>query len=99
MPVSTNLNLQYQQVSNIILTFKELYYTNFHHSSLIPLERIKELMSGTTVAQLLNQGTLPGLGCNQSRVPFLGTFLGKQKGTDNFIDNVTSIQTLPLTVQ
>ena len=42
-------------------------------SSLKALERIKDLMFSTTVAQKLNQGTLPGLGCNQSRGPFLGT--------------------------
>ena len=47
---------------------------------------IREQLFGTTVAQKLNQGTLPGLRGNQSRGPFLGTFLGKQKGTDNFID-------------
>jgi len=56
-------------------------------------------MFGTTVAQKLNQGTLPGLGCNQSRGPFLGTFLGKQKGTDNFFDSPTLIQAFPLTFQ
>ena len=50
-------------------------------------DEIKEQMFGTTVVQKLNQGTLPGLGCNQSRVPFLGTFLGMQKGIDTLFDN------------
>lgn len=36
-----------------------------------------------TVAQKLNQ-SCPGNGGNYCRGPFLGTFLGKQKGTNNF---------------
>jgi len=38
-------------------------------------------MPGTTVVQKLNQGSTPPLGGIKRRVPFLGTFLGKQKGT------------------
>jgi hypothetical protein len=38
-------------------------------------------MHGTTVAQMLNQGSIPPLGGFKRRGPFLGTFLGKQKGT------------------
>ena len=43
---------------------------------------IRALLLGTTVVLQLNQGTLPRSGCNRSRVPFLGTFLGTQKGTN-----------------
>jgi len=38
-------------------------------------------MSGTTVALKPNQGSLRPLGGIKRPVPFLGTFLGKQKGT------------------
>jgi hypothetical protein len=38
-------------------------------------------MSGTTVVQKFNQGTLPPIGGIKRRGPFLGNFLGKQKGT------------------
>ena len=35
----------------------------------------------TTVALKLNQGTTPGKYCYLSRLPFFGSFLGKQKRT------------------
>ncbi len=38
-------------------------------------------MPGTTVVHPSNQGTSPQLGGIKLRGPFLGTFLGKQKGT------------------
>ena len=38
-------------------------------------------MPGTTVAQKLNQGSPRPLGGIKRPVPFLGTFLGEQKGT------------------
>jgi hypothetical protein len=38
-------------------------------------------MLGTTVVLKLNQGSNPPLGGFKRRGPFLGTFLGKQKGT------------------
>ena len=34
-----------------------------------------------TVVQKLNQGTTPKTGCNRFRMPFFGSFLGKQKRT------------------
>jgi len=34
-----------------------------------------------TVVRKLDQGSFPKSGCNRFRGPFLGTFLGKQKGT------------------
>jgi hypothetical protein len=38
-------------------------------------------MPGTTVAQKLNQGSPRPLGGIKRPAPFLGTFLGEQKGT------------------
>ena len=38
-------------------------------------------MPGTTVAQKLNQGSPRPLGGIKRSAPFLGTFLGEQKGT------------------
>ena len=49
---------------------------------LLQWNEIREQMFGTTVALQLNQGTHPGSGGNRSREPFLGTFLGEQKGTN-----------------
>ena len=46
------------------------------------LNDIREQIHGTTVVQKLNQGTHPKLGGYKFRGPFLGTFLGKQKGTN-----------------
>ena len=68
-------------------------------SSRTTIERIRELLYGTTVAQQLKQGTHPGLGCNQSRGPFLGTFLGKQKGTDIYNIHSNLIKAFSLTLQ
>ena len=45
------------------------------------MNRIRVPMPGTTVVIKLNQGTHPPLGGFKRRGPFLGTFLGKQKGT------------------
>jgi len=42
---------------------------------------IRAKMHGTTAVLKLNQGTIPQLGGIKLRGPFLGTFLGKQKGT------------------
>lgn len=48
------------------------------------MNRIREPMPGTTVVQKPNQGFSRLYECREGikrRVPFLGTFLGKQKGT------------------
>lgn len=51
------------------------------------VENIRAQMPGTTVAQKPHQGTHPKTGGNRFRVPFLGTFLGKQKSTKHFLCN------------
>jgi len=45
------------------------------------MNEIRVQMPGSTVVQMFNQGTNPPLGGIKRRGPFLGTFLGKQKGT------------------
>jgi len=52
------------------------------------MNSIRAKMSGTTVAQKLNQGTPRTLGCIKRPAPFLGTLapvltkeVGEQKGT------------------
>ncbi len=45
------------------------------------MNEIRAQLPGTTVVQKLNQGSIPTLGGFKRRGPFLGTFLGKQKGT------------------
>jgi len=51
---------------------------------------IRELWFGTTVVHQLNQGTHRKLGCHKFPGPFLGTFLGKQKGTLHVFDALQS---------
>jgi hypothetical protein len=48
------------------------------------MNRIRDQMPGTTVVQKFNQGLSRLYECREGikrRGPFLGTFLGKQKGT------------------
>jgi hypothetical protein len=56
-------------------------------------------MSGTTVAPSLNQGTHPKHGGIMFRGPFLGTFLGKQKGTNTSNGNIESANRISVTIK
>ena len=49
----------------------------------------------TTVVQKLNQGTRPGKGCHLSRLPFFGSFLGKQKRTYSKEQKRTNVYSVP----
>lgn len=56
------------------------------------MNRIRAKWPGTTVVQMLNQGSPRTLGGIKRPAPFLGTFLGEQKGTKTKLEFINTLK-------